>query len=93
MRDKLIKNLSEALAICDKRIQDAMVYHFTQADEDDGRRVKEAIEKVMKEIKEAKMEDQVPGREAGKSKFAQGTLATNAATEEAVKKGHEAGPY
>jgi len=86
----LIKNLSEALAVCDKRIQDAMIEHFTQADEDYGRRVKEGIEKVMKEMK---VENEVPGREAGKSKFGQGTLAANEATEEAVKKSHETDPY
>ena len=49
-RDELIKNLSEALAVCDKRIQEAMIEHFTQADQDYGRRVKEGIEKKMKEI-------------------------------------------
>jgi catalase len=92
-RDELIKNLSEALAICDKRIQEAMIQHFTQADEDYGRRVKEEIEQVMKDIQEMKKENQVPGREAGKSKYEQGTIAANEATDEAVKKGHEAGPY
>ena len=51
-RDELIKNLSEALAVCDNRIQEAMVKHFTKADEDYGRRVKEGIEKKMKEIQE-----------------------------------------
>src|SRR5699024_512440 len=38
-RDELINNLSEALAICDKRIQDAMIEHFTQADKNYGQRV------------------------------------------------------
>lgn len=49
-RDELIKNLSDALAVCDKRIQDAMIEHFTKADEDYGRRVKKGIEKKMKEL-------------------------------------------
>ncbi|WP_066291839.1 catalase-related domain-containing protein [Bacillus sp. FJAT-29937] len=89
-RDELIKNLSEALAVCDKRIQDAMIEHFTKADEDYGRRVKEEIEKVMKELK---TETKIPGREAGKSKFGQGSLAANEAIEDAVKKSHEADPY
>ncbi|SDI20602.1 catalase [Alteribacillus persepolensis] len=92
-RDELIKNLSDALAICDKRIQDAMVEHFTQADEDYGRRVKEGIEKKMQEIKEMKKEDSVPGREAGQSKFGQGSVAQNEAAEDAVKKSHESDPY
>ena len=48
----MINNLSDALAVCDKRIQDAMIEHFTQADEDYGRRVKEGIEKKMKEMQE-----------------------------------------
>src|SRR5690625_8029573 len=42
-RDELIKNLSEALAVCDERIQNAMIKHFTQADKEYGRRVKEEI--------------------------------------------------
>ena len=92
-RDELIKNLSEALAVCDKRIQDAMIEHFTQADEDYGHRVKEGIEKTMKGIQEIAMENKVPGREAGKSKYGQGSLAANEATKEAVKKSHEADPY
>lgn len=46
-----------------------MIEHFTQADEDYGRRVKEGIEKKMKEIA---MDNNVPGREAGKSKYGQG---------------------
>ena len=89
-RDELIKNLSEALAVCDKRIQDAMVYHFTQADEDYGRRVKEGIEQKMKEVKK---ENKIPGREAGKSKFGLGSIAANDATEDAVEKSREAEPY
>src|SRR5690554_2551309 len=91
--DELIKNLSEALAICDKRIQDAMIDHFTQADEDYGRHVKEGIEKVMKEMQEMNSENKLPGREAGISKYGQGSLAENKATKDAVKKSHESEPY
>ncbi|TYR99806.1 catalase [Rossellomorea vietnamensis] len=94
-RDELIKNLSDALAICDKKIQDAMIDHFTQADEDYGRRVKEGIEMKMKEMKEMKdVElDKVPGRESGKTRYGQGSLNANKAADEASKKGHEADPY
>ncbi len=92
-RDELIKNLSEALAACNKRIQDAMVNHFTQADEDYGRRVKEGIEKRTKELNEMSTEDNVPGRESGQSKYGQGSLSANEATREAVDKSHKADPY
>jgi catalase len=92
-RDELIKNLSDALAVCDKRIQDAMIEHFTKADEDYGRRVKEGIEMKMKELQEMEQENKVPGRESGQSKFGQGSLAANEATKDAVKKSHETGPY
>ena len=73
-RNELVKNLSEALAVCDKRIQNAMIEHFTQADEDYGVVVKEGIEKKMKE---AKTENKLPGREVSKSKYGQGSLAAN----------------
>ena len=70
-----------------------MVDHFTQADEDYGRRVREGIQAKMKEIQEMKAETKVPGREAGKSKYGQGSQAANEATKEAVKKSHESDPY
>lgn len=92
-RDELIKNLSEALALCDRKIQDAMIHHFSQADEEYGRRVKEGIEKTMKAIQETEMENKVPGRDAGQSKYGQGSLAANEATTDAVKKSHETDPY
>nr|WP_272447179.1 catalase [Aquibacillus salsiterrae] len=91
-RDELIKNLSDALAVCDKKIQDAMIDHFTQADEDYGRLVKESLEQKMKEMKEMGTGD-VPGRESGQSRYGQGSLAENEATNEAVKKSNEADPY
>lgn len=92
-RDELIKNLSEALAVCDKRIQDAMFEHFTQADEDYGRRVKEETGKVMKQILAMSGEEQIPGRDAGRSKYGQGSIAENQASKEAVEKSHETDPY
>ena len=92
-REELIKNLSEALAVCDKRIQEAMIEHFAKADEDYGRRVKEGIEKKMKEIQGMEKENKVLGRESGQSKYGQGSLAANKATEDAVKKSHKADPY
>lgn len=92
-RDELIKNLSNDLAICDKRIQDAMIDHFTQADEDYGRRVKEEIKKVMKDIQKTKATDNTPGSEAIKTKYGQGSLAANEAAKDAVKKSRESDPY
>ncbi len=70
-----------------------MIEHFTQADEDYGRRVKEGIEKRTKEVEAMSNEDNVPGRESGKSKYAQGSLSANEAAKEAVQKSHESDPY
>jgi len=92
-RDELVGNLSEALAVCDARIQEAMIGHFTQADEDYGRRVKEGIERKMKEIGQMQTEHRAPGREAGISKYGQGSLAANEATKDAVRNSKEADPY
>jgi catalase len=92
-RDELIKNLSEALAVCDKRIQDAMFEHFTQADEEYGRRVKEGTAKVMKELQAMSGKEQVPGRDAGRSKYGQGSIAQNQAAKEAVENSRETDPY
>lgn len=100
-RDELIKNLSEALAVCDKRIQDAMVEHFTQADEDYGRRVREGIDRVMAELEKSASDSansnnpnaRLPGREAGQSKYGQSSIPANEATKDAVSKSHEADPY
>lgn len=70
-----------------------MIHHFTQADEDYGRRVKEAIQQKQKELEEMHHEETLPGRVAGASKYGQGTLLANEATKEAVEKGNEAEPY
>lgn len=92
-REELIKNLSEALAVCDIRIQKAMIDHFTQADFEYGRLVQAGIEQKMKELKGVVAEPNVPGREAGQSKFGQGTPDSKQAVKDAVEKGHEADPY
>jgi catalase len=42
-REDLISNLVGALSKCDRDIQDRMIYHFTQADENYGRRVAEGL--------------------------------------------------
>ncbi|WP_210465670.1 catalase [Rufibacter roseolus] len=47
-RDDLITNLVNTLATADKRIQDKMIEHFTLADEDYGRRVREGLAKTTK---------------------------------------------
>jgi len=90
-RDELIDNLSDALAVCEKSIQDAMVEHFTKADEDYGRRVKAGIDQKMQALKESPKEE--IGRASGKSKFGQGSLDANEATKEAVDKSRKADPY
>lgn len=94
-RDELIKNLSDALSVCDQTIQEAMIEHFTQADEDYGRRVKEGIQMKMNGMKEMKNRtmNPLPGRESGISKYGEGTLSAHHAAEEAVKKSHGAEPY
>ena len=92
-REELISNLSEALGACDYRIQEAMIEHFTKADEDYGRLVKEGIRSKVGELKEAKAEADIPGRDSGKTKFGQGTPESKEAAEDAVEKGREADPY
>ena len=92
-REELIKNLSAALAVCDERIQNAMIEHFTQADEDYGRRVKEGIETKMKELEGMETGNNIPGRESGQSKYGQSSVAANEATIDAVEKSRESDPY
>ncbi|WP_281287302.1 MULTISPECIES: catalase [Salinicoccus] len=92
-REELISNLSNVLSQCDERIQEAMVYHFSQADEEYGRLVKEGIEKKTQEMKDMQ-EEEMPGREAGEqSRYGKGTKSQQKATEEAVDKGNESEPY
>ncbi len=47
-RDDLITNLVSTLVTADKRIQDKMVEHFTLADEEYGRRVREGLAETSK---------------------------------------------
>jgi len=42
-REELIKNLVTHIEVCPSAIQERMVYHFTQADPDYGRRVAEGL--------------------------------------------------
>ncbi|TWT27373.1 catalase [Planomicrobium sp. CPCC 101110] len=82
-REELINNLGDALSVCDPRIQEEMIHHFTQADEDYGRRVRENMEQKIKAMEEMKgSEPKIYGKPAA-NKVAQG----------AAQKGHEAGPY
>src|SRR5699024_3923958 len=90
-RDELIDNLSDALAVCNEKIQRTMVDHFTKADEDYGHRVKEGIAQKMKELENH--ENKVLGRLSGETKFGQGSLAANEARKDAVNKSREADAY
>jgi catalase len=45
-REELVKNLSTGLAECPEVIQNKMIEHFTAADSEYGRRVREALGKV-----------------------------------------------
>lgn len=82
-RDELINNLGDALSVCDPRIQEEMIHHFTQADEDYGRRVRENMEEKIKAMKE--MENSGPKL--------RGKPAANKMAQGASDKGHEADPY
>ncbi len=92
-REELINNLSAALSVCDSRIQEAMIKHFTEADEEYGRLVQEGIENKVREMKETMAGAEIPGRDSGKTKFGQGTPESKEAVEDAVEKGNEADPY
>ena len=91
-RDELVENLGEALAVCERSIQEAMIEHFREADEDYGRRVKEEMEKKVQEMEQQQTKDEI-GREAGPSKYGQGSKDANEATQEAVDKSQEADRY
>ena len=79
-RDELINNLSAALSVCDPRIQEAMIHHFTQADEDYGRRVKEGLAQRMEEMKNQPQDSE-------------STPGANAVTKQAPTVGRESKPY
>lgn len=91
-RDELVENLGEALAVCERSIQEAMIEHFREADEDYGRRVKEEMEKKVQEMEQQQTKGEI-GREAGPSKYGQGSKDANEATQEAVDKSQEADRY
>ena len=91
-RDELVENLGEALAVCERSIQEAMIGHFREADEDYGRRVKEEMEKKVQEMEQQQTKGEI-GREAGPSKYGQGSKDANEATQEAVDKSQEADRY
>src|SRR5690625_86126 len=91
-RDELVENLGEALAVCEESIQKAMIEHFTKADEDYGRRVKEEMKKKIQEMKQQETKGDI-GRDAGPSKYGQGSMDANEATQEAVDKSQEADRY
>src|SRR5699024_12819996 len=81
-------SLHDALPI----FQKAMIDHFTKADEDYGRRVKEEMKKKIKEMEQQETKGEI-GREAGPSKYGQGSMDANEATKEAVDKSQEADRY
>ncbi|MEC1891833.1 hypothetical protein [Cytobacillus firmus] len=47
----------------------------------------------MKELQAMSGEEQIPGRDAGRSKYGQGSIAENQAAKEAVEKSRETDPY
>ncbi|MGM8365755.1 catalase [Virgibacillus sp. W0181] len=92
-RDELINNLADALAVCDKKIQETMIDHFTKADQDYGKRVKESMEKQIAAMKDMQQKQPDIGRASGQTKYGQGSSDANKATKEAVEKGRESDPY
>ena len=84
-RDELISNLSADLAGCDKRIQDKMVEHFTQADKDYGKRVAEGIKMKTEMMMKMKQEQGTDGPE--------GNTSGEEAVKQAQEKSHPAKPY
>lgn len=85
-RDELINNLGDALSACDPRIQEEMVHHFTQADEDYGRRVRENIDMKVKKMKEMKDSENTEPKLYGKP-------AASKVAQAASSKGHGAERY
>ena len=79
-KDELINNLVAALSQCDKRIADKMIEYFTLSDEEYGRRVREGVEKAVKE----------------KGEHLSGPMGepdTGEAVKQAEQEGHKADPY
>lgn len=51
-QDELVRNLVDALKVCNSEIQNRMIKHFTNADAEYGRRVSDTLMKVRREAKE-----------------------------------------
>ncbi|MCP2043858.1 catalase [Pontibacter sp. HSC-36F09] len=82
-REELINNLGNDLAKCDPRIQEKMLDHFTQADEDYGRLVRERIEQATQQMH--KMDKGMDGP--------MGNVTGEEGVEDAQQKSHKAKPY
>ncbi|PPA69004.1 catalase [Jeotgalibacillus proteolyticus] len=80
-REELVSNLADALAVCHTTIQETMIDHFTQADEEYGRRVAEKLEQVKAEMKNQSNEESL------------GTIKSEKAVYSAQSKGNKADPY
>ena len=77
-RDELINNLVNDLSVCDPRLQKKMIALAEEADEDYGKRLREGLEKSVKE---------------GTSQNPLGYADAEEAPGQAVKKGKDAEPY
>lgn len=80
-KEELVSNLANALAVSHTTIQETMIDHFTQADEEYGKRVAEKLEQVKAEMKNQNQDMQT------------GTAASEKAMYSAQRKGHKADPY
>jgi catalase len=78
--DELMRNLVNALVLCDRRIQTKMIDHFTKADLDYGRRVADGLKAPNEERTE----------ETGQPI---GAHEAHPAVKQAESKGHPARPY
>lgn len=76
-KDELISNLTDALSICQPHIQNQMIEHFSKADEEYGRRLKESLDQTKKATKNEHTS----------------TLEADKAVSESQHKGKEADPY
>lgn len=77
-KDDLINNLVNALKVCAPIIQEKMIEHFTKADEEYGRRVKEGLANVLEEMEQENVTSSPRADEAVKK---------------AEDMGHDAEPY
>ncbi len=67
-KEELISNLTGALSVCRKEIQDTMISYFTQADEEYGRRVRESLDEAMKNKEANASMDDEKGTEQSRNK-------------------------